>query len=167
MQEYVVAIVPEDAPFEAGRERPRFVKFGGTLPTVAVYADQSEVEAPHQHELAERIGLPRHTHFSNWRRVGEDDESFRVRCLPSMEYSMQDGRWCVRLDWGRAYVTRDRNLMGTAEVKPLGRKASVRVRTYPGQPRHSVDTIRILARLVAGEPVGEPRDEEEALDGLH
>lgn len=63
--QYTVAIVPADAPLAPGRERPRFVKFGGMMPTVAVYSDGREVEAPSQFELAERIGLPRLTHFWN------------------------------------------------------------------------------------------------------
>lgn len=83
-----------------------------------------------------------------------------------MEYSRPDGRWCVRLDWGLVYVTRNRELMGAARVKPLGRKASVRLWPYPGQPRHTIDTIRLLARWVGGEPIGVPLDEDDPLDGL-
>jgi hypothetical protein len=165
-----VVRVPADAPMHKGRERPVTVSFGWKHPAVATYADGRTVTVDDQLSLVRLVGFvdepPCRVTFAYWQEVGEDDEAYRIRSLPRTEYNDFDtdgrripGRWQIRLDWGRAYVLFRGEPMGTCAVTPVG-DARVRIDPFDGQPEHTLGSIEFLAKIVAGEPVGEPFDDE-------
>lgn len=161
-----------------GRERPVTVSFGWRHAAIATYADgrtvATDASVSATFDLVRLVGFvdvaPRRVSFAAWQEIGEDDETYRQRSLSCIEYNLFDeeghripGRWQVRLDWGRAHVLFKHEPVGTCLVEPIG-NACVHIEPFVGQPKHTIETIERLAKLVAGEPIGEPfsDDEEEA-----